>query len=129
MNTHIIREQHLHVEVINGTEFDAQVLQNKLSGWCHDGLLPALEKVFNRFAASETWSIDCLDIDAGVLSLEHWEQDLAELVTQAVEKKLREQALDTPSSTVTARTNNVQYKTNQQSLTEALVYFLKTGRL
>jgi hypothetical protein len=126
MNTHIIREQHLHVEV-NGTESEAGVLQNKLSGWCHDGLLPALEKVFNRFAASGTWSIDRLDIDAGVLTLENLEYDLANIVALAVEKKLREQTLNKPSSTVTA--DNVQYKTSQQSLVEALIYFLNTGRL
>ncbi|MDD1608842.1 MAG: hypothetical protein LUQ18_10190, partial [Methylococcaceae bacterium] len=102
MNTHIIREQHLHVEVNNGTESDAQVLQNKLSGWCHDGLLPALEKVFNHFVASGTWSIDRLDIDAGVLTLENLEHDLVAVVALAVEKKLREQTLNKPSSAVTA---------------------------
>ncbi|MDD1617184.1 MAG: hypothetical protein LUQ28_12030, partial [Methylococcaceae bacterium] len=127
--THTIRQQHLHIEV-NGSETDALALQNRLSGLCQDRLLPALERTLDRYVPiTEYWSLDRLDIDVGVLSLERLEQDLAELVTLAIEKKLREQTLNKPSSTVTTRTDNVQYKTSQQSLAEALVYFLKTGRL
>lgn len=125
--THTIRQQHLHIEV-NGSETDALALQNRLSGLCQDRLLPALERTLDRYVPiTEYWSLDRLDIDVGVLSLERLEQDLAELVTQAVEKKLREQTLNKPFSTIV--TNDIHYKTSQQSLAEALVYFLKTGRL
>lgn len=121
---HTIQQQHLHIE-FNGVESDAWLLQNRLSGWCQDDLLPTLEKVFNRFADSESWSIDRLDIDAEVLTLEHWEQDLTAMVAEAIEKKLREQLTRSPS----VSTDNIRHKTSQQSLAETLVYFLNTGRL
>jgi hypothetical protein len=123
---HVIKQQRLHVEV-NGAESDAWLLQNRLTEWCHNDLLFALEKVFNQFTTSDYWSIDRLDIDAGVLSLESLEQDLTAVVTQAIEKELREQILNSPSSTIT--TENIRHKTSQQNLTEALVYFLNSGRL
>ncbi|MEI6333083.1 MAG: contractile injection system tape measure protein [Methylococcaceae bacterium] len=121
---HTIQQQHLHIE-FNGVESDAWLLQNRLSGWCQDDLLPTLEKVFNRFADSESWSIDRLDIDAGALTLEHWEQNLTAVVAEAIEKKLREQLTRSPS----VSTDNIRHKTSQQSLAEALIYFLNTGRL
>ncbi|MEY3760011.1 MAG: hypothetical protein RIR39_1502 [Pseudomonadota bacterium] len=123
-NIHVIQRQYLHAE-LNGTESDTWVLQNRLSGWFCDDLLPALEKIFNRVSESESWSIDRLDIDAGVLTLEHWEQDLTAIVAEAIEKRLREQLSRSPA----ASTNNIRHKTNQQSLAEALIYFLNTGRL
>ena len=121
---HTIQQQHLHIE-FNGVESDAWLLQNRLSGWCQDDLLPTLEKVFNRFADSESWSIDRLDIDAGALTLEHWEQNLTAVVAEAIEKKLREQITISSSATI----HNICHKTSQQSLAETLVYFLNTGRL
>ncbi len=125
--THFIRQQYLHIEV-NGSETDALALQNRLSRLCQDWLSPALERVLDRCVPStEYWLLDCLDIDVGVLTLEHLEQDLSKLVTQAIEKKLREQSLNSPTSTLINK--DIRHKTSQQSLTETLVYFLNTGRL
>jgi hypothetical protein len=123
---HTIQQQHLHVKV-EGTETVARELQMRLSGWCHDDLMPALEKVFNQFAETGTWSIDHLDIDVGELAIDNLEHNLAATVALAVDKKLREQTLNIPLSAVI--TNNVHYKSSQQNLAEALVYFLKTGQL
>ena len=90
--THIIRQHYLHVEV-NGTEADALALQNRLSGVCQDWLYPALERAFDRCVpAQENWSIERLDIDAGILAIDRLEQDLAERVGQAIGKLLRAQA-------------------------------------
>ncbi|MFZ2405723.1 MAG: contractile injection system tape measure protein [Methylobacter sp.] len=123
---HTIQQQHLHVKVL-GTETDARELQNRLSGWCHDDLLPALEKIFDQFSETGTWCINLLDIDAGELTLENMENNLAAIVALAVEKELRELTLNKPSLAVIS--NNIHYKTGQQNLAEALVYFLTTGRL
>ena len=127
--THIIRQHYLHVEV-NGTESDALVLQNRLSGVCQDWLLPALERAFDRCVpAHENWSIERLDIDAGILDSERLEQDLAERVGQAIEKSLLTQ---TPSGITTSPTTLSGYseqKTTLQNRDDVLVYFLKTGRL
>ena len=125
---HTIRHQYLHVEV-NGTESDALALQNRLSGLCQDWLMPALQRAFDHCVpADENWFIDRLEIDAGTLSLDRLEQDLADIVAKAVEKTIQEQiaiSFDEPI----AETRNVQRKTSRQTLDEAFIYFLQTGRL
>lgn len=125
---HTIRQQYLHVEV-NGTESDALALQNRLSGLCQDWLMPALDRAFDHCVpADENWFIERLEIDAGTLSLDRLEQDLADIVAKAVEKTIQEQITISVDEPVTD-TRNVQRKTSHQSIDEAFIYFLQTGRL
>ena len=72
--THIIRQQYLHVE-LNGTEPDGMALQNRLSDLCQQWLTPAIERVLDRWAPSDGHlTIERLEIDAGTLTLERFEQ-------------------------------------------------------
>ena len=128
-NVHVIRQQFLHVEV-NGTEADALALQNRLSGVCQDWLLPALERAFDRCVPTyENWSIERLDIDAGILDSERLEQDLAERVGQAIEKSLLTQIPSGTTPSPTTRSGDSGQKTTLHNRDDVLVYFLKTGRL
>ncbi len=125
---HTIRLQYLHVEV-NGTESDALALQNRLSKLSQDWLMPALERIFDHCVpADENWFIARLEIDAGTLNIDSLEQDLADIVAKAVEKTIQEQITISVDKPV-AETRNVQRKTSHQSIDEAFVYFLQTGRL
>ncbi len=127
--THIIRQHYLHVEV-NGTEPDALALQNRLTRLCQDWLLPALERAFDRCVpAHENWSIERLDIDAGILHLERLEQDLAERVGQAIEKSLLTQTPSGITPSPITLSGYSEQKTTLQNRDDVLVYFLKTGRL
>jgi hypothetical protein len=125
---HTIRLQYLHVEV-NGTESDALALQNRLSRLSQDWLMPALERVFDHCVpADENWFIERLKIDAGTLNTDNLEQDLADIVAKAVEKTIQEQITISVDELV-AETKNVQRKTSHQTIDEAFIYFLQTGRL
>ena len=89
---HIIRRQYLEVEVI-GTESDGFALHRRLPDLCRDWLNPALESVLERTVpANERWLIDRLEIDAGSFRLDELERDLAEAVTEALERYFRERA-------------------------------------
>jgi hypothetical protein len=126
---HIIRQQHLHVE-LNGSESDGMALQRRLPALCRDWLLPALERTLDRHAPAEgTLCIERLEIDAGTMSLDRLEHDLAEAVAQELAKVLREQHLSADEAAAGLRKGNVRHKTAQHSIEEALVFFLETGQL
>lgn len=126
--THIIRQQHLHVD-LNGSESDGRALQSRLSDLYHHWLMPALERALDRCAPPDAHLyIDRLEIDAGTLSLDRLEHDLADVVAQAIEKLIPTQ----PPSVQLVPTANLivgEYRTTQQAIQEAFLYFLKTGSL
>jgi hypothetical protein len=123
---HIIRRQVLDVEVI-GTEANGFALQRRLPHLCHDWLTPALEPVLERAVPShEHLTIDRLEIDAGILSLENLERDLVGAVTQALERLLRERV---PAARPAGSFSPTQRRTQAQSVQEAFLHFLKTGSL
>ena len=125
---HIIRQQYLHVEV-NGTEFDGLALQRRLPDLCEHSLTPALERVLDRCVpATEHLYLERLEIDVGAMALERLEHDLAAAVTSAVEKSLQE-LLRSEAAAPPNISGSVRCTTTQQSLHEALLYFLQTGSL
>lgn len=126
--THLVRQHFLHVE-LNGTESDGLALQSRLPDLCRDWLLPALERALERCAPADGHlCIERLDIDAGTLTIERLENDLAESVARAIEKVIGEQTPPGESAPATTA-GNIQRKTTEQSLDEAFVHFLETGRL
>lgn len=123
---HVVRKQYLHVDM-DGTESDGLALQYLLPELCQDGLMPALERMLERLVpAHEHWTIDSLEIDAGVFSLENIERNLPGAVTEAIEKQLRERA---PPAGSVGIANSIHRRTESQSVHEAFIYFLKTGSL
>lgn len=125
---HIIQKQYLHVE-LNGTESDGLALQRSLPELLRHSLMPVLGQVLERFSPQEGHlCIERLEIDAGTLMLDQLEHKLAELVAQALEKSLRGYASPGELSAMTM-SGNIRHKTGQQSINEAMIYFLKTGSL
>ena len=123
---HMIRQQYLHVEVC-GTESEGFAVQRRLSELCQHGFAPALERLFDHVvAAHEHVIIDRLEIEVETLSLEYLERNLTAAVTQALEKQLREQI---PPAGATPLSNAVQRRTESQSVHEAFLYFLNTGKI
>lgn len=125
---HVIRQQFLHVEV-EGTESDGLALQRILPTLCEHYLTPALDAALERCTPlNGHLAVECLEIDAGIFTLEGLERELAESVARAIEKSLREEI--SRSQVVPAmEPRNVERRTEQQSVGEALVYFLRTGSL
>ena len=125
---HIIRQQYLEVE-LNGAESDGLALQRSLPGLCEHWLTPVIEGVLDRFAPPEGHLyIERLEIDAGTMTLERLEHDLAYAVGQALGKSLREYVLPSELSPVII-SGNVRHVTARHSINEAFIYFLKTGSL
>ncbi|MDN3514415.1 MAG: contractile injection system tape measure protein [Candidatus Brocadia sp.] len=125
---HIIQKQYLHVE-LNGTESDGMALQRSLPDMLQHRLLPAIEQVLECFTPQEGHLfIERLEIDAGTMTLEQLEHKLVESVAQALEKSLRGHTSpgELPAMAISG---NIRHKTGQQSISEALIYFLKTGSL
>jgi hypothetical protein len=124
-----IRQLSLHVEV-RGTESDGLSLQRSLPGLCQHWLIPAIDRALEDCApASGHLSIERLEIDIGALSLENMEHDLAVMVSQALEKILREQAKLSSQFAISDIFGQIQHKTEPQAINEAFVYFLETGSL
>jgi len=125
---HVIRRQYLHVE-LNGTEADGLALQSSLPALYLDALAPAIERVLDRCGPVDAHlSIDRLDIDAGETTLERLQFAIAESVSLAIERALRDEIAQV-SSAGTIVTGSTQLKTVGHSVNEAFIYFLKTGSL
>lgn len=125
---HIIRQQYFDIEV-NGTESAGLAIQNRLSSLCSDSLMPAIEKILDHYAPlNQHLYFDRLEIDAGSLTLDNLESELAECVSSALQEKLRSYPLSETNNSALA-SDTVRRRTTQQSLYEAFIYFLKTGRL
>lgn len=125
LQQHIIRREFLHIEV-QGTESDGLALQRMLPGPCQSRLMAALEGMLDRIVVpDEHLTVDRIEIDAGVFTIGNLEQDLANVVSQALEKTLREQlAAGGPAGFSGARR-----RTAAQTVHEAFFHFLKTGIL
>lgn len=125
---HVIRQQYLHVE-LHGTEADGLSLQGKLPGLCRNWLTPAIERSLDScMPAQGHLFIERLEIDAGILSLGNLEHDLADAVARAIEKQLGNQLPSAETSTQNFSAA-IQHKTEQQSIHEAFIHFLRTGAL
>jgi hypothetical protein len=125
---HTIRRQYLHVE-LNGAESDGLTLQRSLPDFCRHWLTPVIERTLDRFAPPEgCLYIERLEIDAGTVSLERLEHDLTSAVAEALEKSLREKVSFGESSS-TIISGDIRHKSEQHSVNEAFIYFLKTGSL
>lgn len=126
--THMIRHHYVHVEV-NGTEADGLALQRRLPALCLQSLIPAFERVLNRHASSDRYlSIERLEIDAGAISLERLDHELAEAAARALERSLGEQ-IPVEGASILTEAGKIRRKTDQQRIHEAFMYFLQTGRL
>ena len=125
---HLIRQQYLHI-VLNGSESEGLALQSRLSGLCHDWLMPVLGRVLDGIVpADRHLYLDRLEIDAGTLPLDRLEQDLAAWVAKALEKSLRQQLAAAPLPPQAGR-DKIQLRSSQQAVQEAFVCFLQTGQL
>jgi hypothetical protein len=127
--THHIRQLHLHLE-LNGTETEGLALRNELAGLCYDRLLPALGRALDGCAPPDRHlCLDRLEVEAGTFALDRLEHDAAAAVAQAVAQALREQTTHLNSPFQGAALTFSQLKTPQQTVEEALFYFLVTGQL
>ncbi len=125
---HIICRHFLDVEIY-GTESDGMTLQRTLPDWCQNRLILTIEKTLDRYAPTNAYlTIDRLDIDAGMVKLDRLEHDLPAMVAKVLGQYLQDIPKPEELSNVLER-GNIQQKTEQQTITDAFIFFLKHGTL
>jgi hypothetical protein len=150
---HIIRRKILDVAV-SGTEADGFALQRRLSELCRDWLPAVLDKQLARTVPdNEHWVIDRLEIDAGAFSLNTFERDFVDAVSEGIARQIAERAAghggslrsggraagaSSPAAAALAASENgaatdqpedVRRRSDEETLAEAFAHFLETGTL
>ena len=123
-----IRREILDVEV-HGTEADGVALQRRLPDVCADVLGPALEAAFARVDPGDAHlMIERLAIDLADISLDRLDSELTDAVHREVADYFRRNPVPSgpgPGS----EAGEVQRRTLAETVDEALLVFLRTGRL
>ena len=132
---HAIRRQYIHLD-LQGSESEGFALQNRLPELCSQELLPAMERVFDRYAPTEGYLyIERMEIDLGNIPLQQFESGLPEAVTRALEKALSEHIppgeahVGGDGDASMGGSAFVRLKSERQAALETFVHFLETGRL
>jgi hypothetical protein len=129
--TVVIRRQVLEVD-LRGTEAEGQALQQRLPRVCADVLSPAIESALAALGTDGSpVHLDRLELDLTLTSLEGFETELADAVRRGIAGQLHRR---TPSAAVglaAARAGPGEQppQAATPSVDEALVSFLRTGRL
>ena len=125
---HSIRRQFLEVE-LQGRESDATTLQDSMSDICPRLLVPAIEKVLNRYAQPDGFlTIERIEIDAGIVSLERLEKEFPSAVAEALEKTLQDVTLNNGISD-SATIGSIRHRSKPENITEIVLFFLEHGTL
>ena len=119
---HSIRRQFLDVE-LQGRESDATTLQDSMADICPRLLVPAIEKVLNRYAQPDSFlTIERIEIDAGIVSLERLEKEFPSAVAEALEKTLQDVTLNNGISD-SATIGSIRHRSKPESITEIVLFF------
>ncbi|WP_026552441.1 contractile injection system tape measure protein [Arthrobacter sp. H20] len=124
-----IRSQLLDVEV-HGTESDALALQRRLPGMCADVLWPALEAALADVDPGDAHlSVERLAIDLAEVPLDRLESELAAALRREVVDYFRRNPPVRFAGGDRAPQNVVRHRTEAETVEDALLVFLRTGRL
>ena len=125
---HSIRQYRLEAEM-TGTEAESIALQRQLSQLTASKIIPVLEQVFERCSSPDRHLyLDSLVIDAGTIDYDHLDQELPEKIAESLAKSL----LDFESVHAGLKPDGAgitNYKSKRQSVEQALLFFLVSGRL
>ena len=83
---HIIRKQAIEIDFERGS--DGFALQDKVSELIYERLLPGMEVLFDEFGKDWFFSFDTLNVDCGVLSPKHWEEEWVSETLRALREQL-----------------------------------------
>lgn len=125
--TDLIGRQIVEVALL-GTEADGLDLQRRLGRICADAVTPSLERTLALLGPPEgRLVIDRLEIDLGILSWDGLARELPEAVAREVTTFLSRPAA--PPEPLGEPAADIRHRTERQAVAEALLTFLRTGRL
>ena len=118
--THLIEKQTVELRLKRAD--DAFELQQRMSAFCNNQLMPALENLFNRLApAHKHIRLDELVIDLGKVSENKlMSNDFLDNILQQIERKIEAQILNNQAIVIQEQETNVF---------KMWLYFLENGRL
>ena len=118
--THLIEKQTVELRLKRAD--DAFELQQRMSAFCNNQLMPALENLFNRLApAHKHIRLDKLEIDLGKVSENKlMSKDFLDNILQQIERAIEMQILDNQAIVIQEQETNVF---------KMWLYFLENGRL
>ena len=123
---HIIRRQFVEID-LHGAESDGMALQRRLPDLCNRLVTPVLDRALARCDPHDGWVVvERLDVDLGRMSPDALERDLPEAIGRAVESFFRDHP---PPPEQPAETGNVKHRSDRDTADDALITFLRTGRL
>jgi contractile injection system tape measure protein len=123
---HVIRRQIVEID-LHGTESDGMALQRRLPDLCNRLVTPVLDLALARCDPNDQWIVvERLDVDLGRMSPDALERDLPEAIGRAVESFFRDHP--SPSGQM-EEAGNIQHRTDRETADDALIMFLRTGRL
>jgi len=115
-DSHIIGKQTIEINFENIS--DGFALQNRVADVFYEKLLPQMEMLFDEFANDEHLiSFETLQVECGLLSNKHWEDEWVRKTIQNLRQELR--AANKVRRTAIA----------EAGIRESLLFFLRTGRL
>lgn len=128
-----IRRQVLEVD-LRSSEADGHDLQRRLSAVCADVLSPAIEAALVAIDPGNTYLyLDRLAIDLTFTTLDGFDAELAEAVQRELKDHFRRHPVHSVGEDGTAGDpadrGAVEQRTTEQMMDDALVTFLRTGRL
>lgn len=119
--SHIIRKATLNFN-LNGN-YDGLQLQQEISGWAGETLIPALDSALAVFGAGEeVMVIDSLSIDIEIDSKADWKQGLEEKIFGKLAEMVRRKVGEREKK-------EVVFRSREQSFTDILHHYLESGRL
>ena len=118
--THLIEKQTIELRLKRAD--DAFELQQRMSAFCNNQLMPVLEDLFNRLApAHKHIRLDKLEIDLGKVSENKlMSNDFLDNILQQIERAIEAQILDNQAVVIQEQETNVF---------KEWLYFLENGRL
>ena len=127
--THFIRQQYLHVD-LQGSESDGFALQNQLTDLYYRKLVPVIEDILDQStSAGSHLKIDKLEIDAGTISLDRLEYELANAVAEALRKSIKNVAGKAILNTRLRDNEGTYIRSDRENLWDVFTCFLSAGSL
>ncbi|MFM2392555.1 MAG: hypothetical protein RLZZ546_532, partial [Bacteroidota bacterium] len=103
----------------------AMELQQRVSQWSNTKMQLEIAEVFDRLCpVTQTWRIDSLTIDLGIINYENLEEEITLKLTQQLNSKLYELITNTEK-----RKEIIQISDTNTSQIEILSYYFLTGLL
>jgi len=124
---HIIQKKSLEVEF---QDISAKIeLKDELAELTKKRLLPAIENLFSEYGRNNYITFEKLEIDAGMITFNNWQDELVEQVVSELKEKLINHRFLHHNQVLSIHESKTGAGDPETREAEILLHFIKTGRL